>query len=194
MADPSFLTDSSHEQVVYVTHRAARAAQVEPSPDDLSPLLAARLEGLGIASLFTHQRRVWDLLGDGRNVVVATGTASGKSLAFTLPALEAIAREPGSRAPFLYPTKALAQDQARKLATLALPGAAAALYDGDTPRAQRARIRSSATILLSNPDMLHVGILPAHERWAEFLHPSALCGARRGPPTTAACSARTWPR
>ena len=170
MADPSFLTDSSHEQVVYVTHRAARAARVEPLPADLSPDLAAKLGRLGITGLFTHQRRVWDLLGDGHNVVVATGTASGKSLAFTLPTLEAIAREPGSRALFLYPTKALAQDQARKLTALALPGAAVALYDGDTPRAQRAHVRSSATILLTNPDMLHVGILPSHERWAEFLH------------------------
>ena len=170
MADLSFLTDGSHEQVVYVTHRAARAAQPAALPDALSPDIAAALAAQGITSLFTHQRRVWDLLAEGRNVVVATGTASGKSLAFALPTLDAFARDLHSRALFLYPTKALAQDQARKLAALRLPGAVAALYDGDTPRAQRPRIRDGATILLTNPDMLHTGILPSHERWAEFLH------------------------
>ncbi|MGZ4198794.1 MAG: DEAD/DEAH box helicase, partial [Thermoleophilia bacterium] len=170
MAALSFLTDGSHEQVVYVTHRAARAARVEPLPAGLPPALAAALAGQGITELFSHQRRVWDLLSAGRNVVVSTGTASGKSLSFTLPTLDAFARDPHSTALFLYPTKALAQDQARKLAGLRLPGVVAALYDGDTPRAQRARIRAGTTLLLSNPDMLHVGILPAHERWAEFLH------------------------
>ena len=170
MADLSFLTDGSHEQVVYVTHRAARAARVAPLPAGLPAALAAGLADQGITTLFSHQRRVWNLLAEGRNVVVATGTASGKSLAFALPALDAFARDPHSRALFVYPTKALAQDQARKLSRLRLPGAVAALYDGDTPQAQRARIRAAATILMTNPDMLHVGILPGHERWAEFLH------------------------
>ncbi len=94
MADLSFLTDGSHEQVVYVTHRAARAAQPAALPDALSPDIAAALAAQGITSLFTHQRRVWDLLAEGRNVVVATGTASGKSLAFALPTLDAFARDP----------------------------------------------------------------------------------------------------
>jgi len=170
MADLSFLTDGSHEQVVYVTHRAARAARVAALPADLPPALAAALAGRGITELFSHQRRVWDLLRAGRNVVVSTGTASGKSLSFTLPALDDFARDPHSRALFVYPTKALAQDQARSLAGLRLPGVVAALYDGDTPRAQRARIRATATILMTNPDMVHIGILPGHEHWAEFLH------------------------
>ena len=170
MAGLSFLTDGSHEQVVYVTHRAARGARLAALPADLPAPLAAALADQGITELFSHQRRVWDLLAAGHNVVVSTGTASGKSLSFTLPTLDAFARDPHSRALFLYPTKALAQDQARKLSGLRLPGVVAALYDGDTPQAQRARIRASATILLSNPDMLHVGILPAHDHWAEFLH------------------------
>ncbi len=142
MAGLSFLTDGSHEQVVYVTHRAARAARLEALPTDLPPALAAALADRGIAQLFTHQRRVWDLMAAGRNVVVSTGTASGKSLSFALPTLDAFARDPHSRALFLYPTKALAQDQARSLAGLRLPGVVAALYDGDTPRAQRSRIRA----------------------------------------------------
>jgi DEAD/DEAH box helicase domain-containing protein len=170
MADVAFLTDGSHEQVVYVTHRAARPARHEPLPDALDPGLAAALRDQGIEALYSHQRRVWDHLAAGDNIVVATGTASGKSLAFALPTLDAFARDRASRALFVYPTKALAQDQARKLAALRLPGAVAALYDGDTPRAQRSRLRSGATIVLTNPDMLHAGILPAHERWAEFLH------------------------
>ena len=170
MPDVAFLTDGSHEQVVYVTHRAARPARHEPLPGDLDPGIAAALRGQGIDALYSHQRRVWDHLAAGDNVVVATGTASGKSLAFALPTLDAFARDRASRALFVYPTKALAQDQARKLAALRLPGAVVALYDGDTPRAERARVRSAATIVLTNPDMLHAGILPAHERWAEFLH------------------------
>ena len=87
-----------------------------------------------------------------------------------LPVLDALARDPQARALLLYPTKALAQDQARKIAALRLRGAVVSLYDGDTPQAQRAAIRKRAAIVLSNPDMLHLGILPGHEQWAEFLH------------------------
>jgi len=168
--DLRFLTDGSHEQVVYVTHRAARAARTAPLPDELAPALRDALAKAGIGELYTHQRETHDLLGGGANVVVSTGTASGKSLCFALPVLNAFAADPHSRALFLYPTKALAQDQARKLRELRLGGVAVGLYDGDTPQAQRTQTRRRATILLSNPDMLHVGILPAHERWAEFLH------------------------
>ncbi len=170
MAGLSFLTDGSHEQVVYVTNRAARAAHTAPLPEDLDTAVAKVLAAAGIDSLYTHQRAVWDHLRAGRHVVVSTGTASGKSLAFDLPVLDAFARDPGSRALFLYPTKALAQDQARKLRDLHLPDMVTAIYDGDTPQEQRARIRSRANLVLSNPDMLHVGIMPAHERWSEFLH------------------------
>ena len=106
----------------------------------------------------------------GRSVVVTTGTASGKSLAFSLPVLDAIAREPHARALFLYPTKALAQDQARWLAGLGLRGLRAAIYDGDTPIERRAHIRRSANVILTNPDMLHLGVLPHHDRWGDVLH------------------------
>jgi DEAD/DEAH box helicase domain-containing protein len=103
-------------------------------------------------------------------VVVTSGTASGKSLAFSLPVLDAIAREPTARALFLYPTKALAQDQARWLARLGLRGLRPAIYDGDTPIEQRAHVRRTANAILTNPDMLHLGVLPHHDRWGDVLH------------------------
>ena len=103
-------------------------------------------------------------------MVVTSGTASGKSLAFSLPVLDAIARKPGARALFLYPTKALTQDQGRWLARLGLPGLRPAIYDGDTPIGQRAHVRRTANAILTNPDMLHVGVLPHHDRWGDVLH------------------------
>ncbi len=90
-------------------------------------------------------------------MIVTSGTASGKSLAFNLPVLDAIARDPHARALYLYPTKALAQDQARKLAELGPPGLVPAIYDGDTPKQERPAIRRRANLVLTNPDMLHVG-------------------------------------
>ena len=106
----------------------------------------------------------------GESVVVTTGTASGKSLAFSLPVLDAIARDRAVRALYLYPTKALAQDQARWLAGLGLAGLRPAIYDGDTPIERRAHVRRSANAILTNPDMLHVGVLPHHDRWGDVLH------------------------
>ncbi len=103
-------------------------------------------------------------------MIVTTGTASGKSLAFTLPVLDAIVREPRSRALYLYPTKALAQDQARSLARFGLKSLRAAVYDGDTETERRWQIRKWANAILTNPDMLHVGVLPHHDRWGDVLH------------------------
>lgn len=162
--------EGGHDQIVAVAHEAARAGSSRPLPEDLADGLRHALAGLGIDSLHGHQREAYDLLAAGRNVVVATGTASGKSLCYQLAALQDAARDPQARALFLFPTKALAQDQARKLVSFRAPGVLPAIYDGDTPQDQRALLRRTATILLSNPDMLHVGILPAHERWAEYLH------------------------
>jgi DEAD/DEAH box helicase domain-containing protein len=162
---------STTEQVVSVSHQAARAARYAELPPELGPRARDALAAQGIARLFSHQRQVFDLLvGQGANVIVATGTASGKSLSFVLPVLHTFEHDDRTRALFLYPTKALAQDQVRKLTTLRVSGAVPAIYDGDTPPAQRRDIRRHATIVLSNPDMLHVGMLPSHERWAEFLH------------------------
>ncbi len=132
--------------------------------------MAAALDRRGITGLWSHQAELHELATSGRHAIVTTGTASGKSLAFTLPVLEAVACEPHSRALLLYPTKALAQDQARSLAAYRLEGLRVAIYDGDTPVAGRATIRRTANVLLSNPDMLHVGVLPHHDRWGDFLH------------------------
>jgi DEAD/DEAH box helicase domain-containing protein len=123
-----------------------------------------------VGGLYAHQAETWDAVAAGRSVVVTTGTASGKSLAFSLPVLDAIAGEPSTRALFLYPTKALAQDQARWLASLGLPGLRPAIYDGDTPIERRAHIRRTANAILTNPDMLHIGVLPHHDRWGDALH------------------------
>ncbi len=101
--------------------------------------------------------------------MITSGTASGKSLAFNLPVLDGIARDPKRRALYLYPTKALAQDQARKLAELRPPGLREAIYDGDTPREERPAIRRRNNLVLTNPDMLHVGLLPNHRSWGDFL-------------------------
>ena len=102
-------------------------------------------------------------------MIVTSGTASGKSLSFNLPVLDAIARDPKTRALYVYPTKALAQDQARKLSELGLQGLRHAIYDGDTPRDDRPAIRRRSNLILTNPDMLHVGVLPNHRNWGEVL-------------------------
>src|SRR5439155_371303 len=101
------------------------------------------------------------------HVVVTTGTASGKTLAFNLPVLDAIARDPKNRALYLYPTKALAQDQLRSLSTFRLQRLRAAIYDGDTETERRWQIRKWANLVLTNPDMLHGGALPHHDRWGD---------------------------
>jgi DEAD/DEAH box helicase domain-containing protein len=101
---------------------------------------------------------------------VTTATASGKSLAFALPVLDAIARDPHARALMLFPTKALTQDQARALSAYRVPGVRPGIYDGDTPTERRRDVRRSANVLLTNPDMLHVGVLPHHDRWGDLLH------------------------
>ncbi|MDQ1437356.1 MAG: box helicase protein [Acidimicrobiaceae bacterium] len=160
-------------QLAHVEHlpvRPARFAELaRPLPDDLARILPE-------AGLWTHQAAAIDLARDGQSVAVATGTASGKSLCYQVPIAEA-ALEKGT-ALLLYPTKALAQDQLRALGDLAEAGAAGAagaaglvpaVYDGDTPTDIRAWARRHATAVLTNPDMLHVGILPNHARWATFL-------------------------
>src|ERR687887_708103 len=158
------------EEIAYIGSEPAREPQLAPLPDDLSPRVRDALAAQGIDTLYTHQRAVWDAAADAEHVVVTTGTASGKSLAFNLPVLDAIAREPKHRALYLYPTKALAQDQARALAELRSPNVRAAIYDGDTPTDRRWQIRRWANVILTNPDMLHIGVLPHHDRWADVLH------------------------
>jgi DEAD/DEAH box helicase domain-containing protein len=155
------------EEIAHVTTLPAAEPATVPLPDDLDPRLR---EALPVTELYLHQRATWDAARRGEHVILATGTASGKSLGFNLPVLDAIAREPKSRALYLYPTKALAQDQARALGDLHAPNLRAAIYDGDTPADRRWQIRKWANVILTNPDMLHVGVLPHHDRWADVLH------------------------
>jgi DEAD/DEAH box helicase domain-containing protein len=158
------------DEVAFRTVEPARAPSTEPLPAELDPAVVSALVGRGIAGLYRHQVNTWEAAARGDDVVVTTGTASGKSLAFTLPVLDGIAREPKARALYLYPTKALAQDQARSLAAFRLRALRPAIYDGDTESERRWQVRKWANAVLTNPDMLHVGILPRHDRWGDVLH------------------------
>ncbi len=144
------------------------AATLVDPPADLHPDVLAALGRAGIERLYSHQAQALESAWEGP-LIVTTGTASGKSLCFNLPTLEILCRDAHARALYLYPTKALAQDQARALARFGLGDRLRpAIYDGDTPREARTQIRRRAGIVLTNPDMLHLGILPHHESWANF--------------------------
>jgi DEAD/DEAH box helicase domain-containing protein len=148
----------------------ARPARYAPWPEALDPSLVSTLKSLGIPQLYTHQAAAIAAVLRGENVAVVTGTASGKTLCYNLPVLHALLADPQARALYLFPTKALAQDQADELSSLmaTVDGgrrSAVHLYDGDTPASQRAAIRKASGVLLSNPDMLHAGILPHHTKW-----------------------------
>jgi len=145
--------------------REQEASEV-PLPSQLDPGLREALERSGITTLYAHQLEALRA-SETADVIVTSGTASGKSLAFNIPVLDAIARDPKARAVYLYPTKALAQDQARKLAAIAPGGLRPAIYDGDTPREERPAVRRSSNLILTNPDMLHVGVLPHHRNWGD---------------------------
>ncbi|MGZ5309523.1 MAG: DEAD/DEAH box helicase, partial [Solirubrobacterales bacterium] len=131
-------------------------AELLPVPEALDPKLGDALTAIGIERLYAHQAHAFRTAATD-NLILTSGTASGKSLAFNLPVLDDIARDRKRRALYLYPTKALAQDQARAMAKLRPPNLREAIYDGDTPREERPPIRRRANLVLTNPDMLHVG-------------------------------------
>ena len=154
------------EELACLRSEPERAARTVPLPEGLHE----RVRGsIGVESLYTHQAEAWEAAARGEHLIVTTGTASGKSLAFNLPVLDALAREPKKRAFYLYPTKALAQDQLRALTGLKIPKLRAAIYDGDTAAERRWQVRKWANLILSNPDMLHIGVLPHHDRWGDVL-------------------------
>jgi DEAD/DEAH box helicase domain-containing protein len=159
------------EELAHLEEVPPRAAVLAPLPDDLHPRVQEALAAQGVEALYGHQAEAWAAAARGEHFVVTTGTASGKTLAFNLPVLDALAREPKGRALYLYPTKALAQDQLRSLRLLGstLPRLKIAVYDGDTPADRRWQVRKWANLILSNPDMLHVGLLPHHDRWGDVL-------------------------
>ena len=162
------------DQIVHVEVVPARPAAYGELKAPLGKVLAAYLQAQGIDRLYSHQVEAIDAVRSGRDVVVVTSTASGKTLCYNLPVAETLLADADARALYLFPTKALAQDQLKVLGELA--GAAPELtdavrpaaYDGDTPSHQRRKIRQSANVILTNPDMLHTGILPYHSRWANF--------------------------
>ncbi|MGG3210878.1 DEAD/DEAH box helicase [Geobacillus stearothermophilus] len=145
-----------------------KEADTVPFPTELNPRLRAALEARGIASLYTHQASAYEAVRSGRNIVAVTPTASGKTLCYNLPVLQAIAEAPESRALYLFPTKALAQDQKNELheiiAEMGTP-IYSYTYDGDTAPALRQKIRQAGHIVITNPDMLHTAILPHHTKW-----------------------------
>ncbi len=160
------------QQIVHIQHIPYRGASFKPLDQPLLPLLQKRLEFLGISALYSHQAAAINAVRAGENVMVATPSASGKTLCYNLPVLEVLLKEKTSRALYLFPTKALAQDQLRNLRELAgseiFEELNCATFDGDTPQAERGEIRQRAQIVLTNPDMLHLGILPNHQAWSKL--------------------------
>ncbi len=163
------------ERVTFVEHLPAREGRTAAWPSWAEPEVVSALQSTGVTLPWQHQLDAAEHAWAGRSVVVSTGTASGKSVAYLLPALTALARPTAARARrgatvlYLSPTKALSQDQVRKLARLSVRGVRPATYDGDTPAEERDWVREHATYVLTNPDMLHRSVLPAHGRWASFL-------------------------
>ncbi len=155
------------ERLVRQESQHAREPDMTALPEDLHPDVRAALRNRGIDFLWAHQH---DALYSGweQTTIVTTGTASGKSLCFQLPTLDVLSRDARARALYLYPAKALAQDQLRSLNALAVKRARPAIYDGDTPREHRSALRRRANLILTNPDMLHLGILPNHTAWGDF--------------------------
>ncbi|MFC1983441.1 DEAD/DEAH box helicase [Chloroflexota bacterium] len=178
MSTPAFLhhlttQPSYNAQITHIEHIPPCDASYAELDKPLVNNLRGCLDEHGLLPLYTHQAEAVNNARQGRNVMVSTSSASGKTLCYNIPVLEAILTELGGRALYLFPTKALAQDQLRSLQELFCPHLLGveefATFDGDTPRAERPAIRRRARIILSNPDMLHIGILPNHQSWSRFL-------------------------
>jgi DEAD/DEAH box helicase domain-containing protein len=166
LAEPSLSSGVVHRATI-----AARPADFVPMPDWLDPRIVAGLGSRGITSLYRHQAEAVEAVRAGEDVVVVTPTASGKSLCYLVPTLQALAEDPTARALFLFPTKALGQDQVAELGALSRAAGLqinASTYDGDTPNPIRSSIRSAGQVVVTNPDMLHAAILPHHTKWFQL--------------------------
>jgi len=163
------LTHEYFDRAVFTERIAARGAEYATPAAPLAPTTQEKLRGRGVDALYTHQAAAIDALLAGRSIVVASGTASGKSLCYQVPIVESVVRGTGDTALLVYPTKALAQDQLRSFRQWLIPTMVSATYDGDTSPDDRTWSRANANVLLTNPEMLHAGILPSHARWANFL-------------------------
>src|SRR6266852_4601836 len=156
--------------IAAVRHFEARPAVFAPFPSSLDPRLVESLRSRGVQQLYSHQAQAFEIVSKGENLVVVTPTASGKTLCYNLPVLQALVQQPDARALYLFPTKALAQDQLAELMELSksLPDMRMFTYDGDTPQDARRSVRARANLVLTNPDMLHSGILPHHTKWVNL--------------------------
>jgi DEAD/DEAH box helicase domain-containing protein len=159
----------AEESLVHVRRFEARRPRPSPFPEDVPQVLIERLRLIGVRGLYEHQLRALDAISAGEDVVIATGTASGKTLVYNVAFGSRALADAKRTALYLFPTKALARDQLRQVRELKLSQLKAAVYDGDTPREERPLIRRNANLVMTNPDMLHAGILPDHQRWADFL-------------------------
>lgn len=158
-------------QIVHIERLPPRQARYGRLDKRLPHPLEQALKRVGVDRFYSHQAEAINAIRRGQHVIVATATASGKTLIYNLPVLECCLLDPQARALYLFPTKALAQDQLRALNELiqgSLRGVRVGVYDGDTPQAARGEIRRRMAIVLTNPDMLHVGILPNHHLWRDF--------------------------
>jgi DEAD/DEAH box helicase domain-containing protein len=166
--DELLATGAQDERLVHDDVQFGRAGRFTEIPSELNPTVTRALAHAGIERLYGHQAEALHS-AFAQPTIVTTGTASGKSLCFQLPTLEVLTGDRGARALYLYPTKALAQDQARALSRFGLvKELRPAIYDGDTPRNERSAIRRKANLIITNPDMLHVGILPHHHAWGDL--------------------------
>lgn len=143
-------------------------ASYSPMPDGIHTDLLAHLQNTGISRLYSHQAQAYSLIKAGRDVVMTTPTASGKSLAYNLPVLDDLLTDRDAKAIYLFPTKALSQDQVKVLEEFTLPDLRLYIYDGDTPSSIRQAARKSGRLIVTNPDMLHTGILPNHTKWVKI--------------------------
>jgi DEAD/DEAH box helicase domain-containing protein len=168
--DDLLISASTGPCITATRYFPARAPVYAPFPDSLDPRLIEALRARGIEQLYSHQAIAWERVQRGRHVVVVTPTASGKTLCYNLPVLQALMHQGDARVLYLFPTKALAQDQLAELEQLAkrLPEMRMFTYDGDTPQDARRAVRARANLVLTNPDMLHSGILPHHTKWASL--------------------------
>jgi len=166
------------EQIVHIEHIPHQGAVFGELDNPLHPALKECLETLGISALYRHQAEALNAILAAKNVIISTASASGKSLCYQLATLDTFLQDKNSRALYLFPTKALAQDQLRSFKQIVgtakdldylLHRATVSTFDGDTPQDERANIRRQARVLLTNPDMLHLGILPNHPSWSRFL-------------------------
>src|SRR5574341_952454 len=165
--DDLVISPSTGPCITATRHFASRSPVLAPFPSSLDPRIADALRARGINDLYSHQAAAWERIAKGEHVVVVTPTASGKTLCYNLPVLQALIHQPDARVLYLFPTKALAQDQLAELEELAnaLPEMRMFTYDGDTPQDARRAVRARANLVLTNPDMLHSGILPHHTKW-----------------------------